>query len=222
MKNLIISFVSALLLFFCACEKQDMETLNPQTPDGPDALKSGASIIETPLEFTGITRYTAYSVKEQRYIKSPDDGGPNVTALLTHKKGHDYLLVTTETIPFPPFFIFRIMEIDVKITPGGEVMFSWPENWLQVNSFADPNLTPHSGMIEQVKWDMGYVIHGPGINKGTLNYKGTFDGKRLLAISHFMGKQVQPGNFIPYFTDIVDGPIKVEFIMDLNVKVVPD
>ena len=219
MKKLRFLFVLSSLMLICACEKEDPESLAPldMTQNGSAVLKSGVPVIETPLEFTGITRFTAYSVHEKRYIKSPDEGGPNVTAILTHKQGHEYLLGTTETIPFPPFFTFRVMEIHVKITPGGVVTFSWPEEWEQINSFADPTLTPHTDMIEQVKADMGYVIKGPGINKGTLIYKGYFDGERLFAASNFMGKQVQPGTFIPWFTEIVDGPIKVEFFIDLTV-----
>ena len=210
MKTLLISLVSALLLIFCACEKQETESLSPQTLDGTHALKSGVPIIETPLEFTGIARYYAYSVKEKRYIKSPDEGGPDVTAVLTHKKGQDYLLVISETVPVLPF-PSRIMEIDVKITPGGVVTFSWPEEWIELGM-------PNSDMIEQIKEHMGYVIQGPGINKGTLNYKGTFDGERLIALSHFMGEQVQPGTFGEWFKEIVDGPIKVEFLFDLTVN----
>ncbi len=209
MKNLLISFVSAIFLIFCACEKQKIESLSPQTQDGSYALKSGAHVIETPFEFSGIARYYAYSVIENRFIKSPDEGGPAMTATLTHKQGHDYLLVTTETVPFLPF-PYRIMNIDVKITPGGVVTFSWPDEWIQIG-------TMHTDIIGQVKSDMGYEITGPGINKGTVDFKGTFDGERLLAISHFMGRQVQSGTFAPWFTDIVNGPIKVEFLFDLTV-----
>jgi len=68
-----------------------------------------------------------------------------------------------------------------------------------------------TNIIGQVKSDMGYEITGPGINKGTVCFKGTFDGERLLALYYLIGKQVQPGNFTPWFTEIVDGPIKVEF-----------
>ena len=211
MKKSIILMAASALMLLCACEKQDPAGTDPQdmTQDGSLALKSGAPIIETPLELTGISRFYAYSVIEDRFIKSPDEGGPDVSAVLTHKQGHDYLLVTTETVPMLPF-PYRIMHIDMKITPGGVVMFSWPDEWVQLQM-------PDADIVEQVKFDMGYEITGSGINKGTVNFKGTFDGERLVALSHFMGKQVQPGNFAPWFTEIVDGPIKVEFLFDLTV-----
>ena len=215
-------FVISSLVFIYACSMQDTDVVSPQnkSEDDPSAMAARVIPIETPLVFNnGFTLYYSYSVHEKRFIKSPDEGGPNATAILTHKTGHDYLLVVTETVPFPPFFIFRIMEIDVKITPSGEVMFSWPDNWLQINSFADPALTPHSGIVDQVLTDTGCIIHGPGINKGTVEYKGTFDGERLIAISHFMGDMVQPGTFLPWYGEIVDGPIKHEFLLELSVGV---
>ncbi len=113
------------------------------------------------------------------------------------------------------------MSIDVKITPGGQVMFSWPEEWMEVITFAVPTLTPHSNIVEQVKLDMGYIIHGAGINKGTVNYKGTFDGERLFAKSNFIGKRIQAGTFGPFISDEAKGPIRVEWFIDLTVVPVP-
>jgi len=195
MKNLIISFVSALLLFFCACEKQDMETLSPQTQDESDALKSGASIIETPLELSGFMHFYVYAVKEDHLVV---DSKLPMVATLTHKKGHDYLLVTSETIPAPPYFTYRKMEIDLISVP--------------------PVLTPflHTNMAEQVKEHTGYDLHGPGINKGTLDYKGSFDGESFFAKWHWAGKQLVPGTFGPYIA-MVDGLIKLEFSFELTV-----
>jgi len=217
-------FILSSLVLFYACGMQDKDPVNPQTLPGENfsAMHARVIPIETPLVFnSGFTRYYAYSVLEKGFIKAPEEGGPNATAILTHVNGHDYELVVTETVPFPPFFTYRIMELDVKITPSGEVMFSWPQTWLEINSFADPTLTPHSGIVDQVLLHMGCTINGPGINKGTLNYRGTFDGERLIAISHFMGEMVQPGTFLPWFAEIVEGPIKIEFLLDLSVDV-PD
>jgi len=216
MKNLIISLVSALLLFFCACEKQDMETFSPPTPDGTDALKSGASTIETPLELSGVMHFYVYAVKEDHLVV---DSKLPMTATLTHEGGQNYLLVTTETTPGPPHITYREMEIDVKITPGGQVKFSWPDEWMEIDIISKPPvLTPflHTDMAEQVKEHTGYDLHGPGINKGTLDYKGFFDGEEFFAKWHWAGKQLVPGTFGSYIA-MVDGLIKLEFSFELTV-----
>ena len=212
--NHLFFLLSLLLLFTCDMQQVEPENI-PQ--DGPVAMKAKALNNEMPIVFEGITRFTAYSILEHRWIKDADSGGPNATAILSHISGHDYLLEITETLPFPPFAIYRKMSIEAKITPGGIVMFAWPEEWEQIPSFANPTLVPHTDIVGQIKSDMGYEIRGQGVNKGTINYKGTFNGEQLVANANFNAKQVQPGTFAPFFTEIVDGPIKVEFLLDLTV-----
>jgi len=214
MKNLIISLVSALLMFFCACEKQDLETLNPQTTNGLAALKSGSSIIESPLELSGVMHFYVYAVKEDHLVV---DSKLPMEAILTHNGGQNYTLDTKEHTPPQspmPGILYRTMSIDVKITPGGQVKFSWPDpgpdTWWEL-PVAHPD-----GMAAQVSMHTGYDLHGPGINKGTLDYKGFFDGEEFFAKWHWAGKQLQPGEFGPYKV-LVDGLIKLEFSFELTV-----
>ncbi|MEJ2115521.1 MAG: hypothetical protein P8X88_05615 [Gammaproteobacteria bacterium] len=102
------------------------------------------------------------------------------------------------------------MIIDVKITPGGKVKFSWPDEWWEL-----PGAHP-DGIAAQVALHTGYDLHGPGINNGTLDYKGSFDGARFFAKWHWTGKQLVPGTFGPYI-QLRDGTIKLEFSIDLTV-----
>ena len=71
-------------------------------------------------------------------------------------------------------------------------------------------------MAAQVSMHTGYDLHGPGINKGTLDYKGSFDGESFFAKWHWAGKQLVPGTFGPYIA-MVDGLIKLEFSFELTV-----
>ena len=86
-------------------------------------------------------------------------------------------------------------------------MFSWPEEWLEYGEV-------QSGLLDIFKLQLGYEVFGPGISKGTINYKGFFDDNRLFVSAHFLGKQVQPGTLY-YYQEMVEGTIKLKYSMDL-------
>ena len=207
-------FLLSLMLFFTC----DMQRVEPESifQDGPVTMKSKASNIDVPLELTGVMHFYVYAIKEDHLVV---DSKLPMIATLTHIAGQNYLLETKETMPVPPFLPYREMSIEVKITSGGQVKFSWPEEWLEIDIISKPpvlTLFPHYNMAEQVKEHTGYDIHGPGINKGTLDYKGSFDGEDFFAKWHWTGKQLVSGTFTPYIP-MVDGTIKLEFSIELSV-----
>ena len=150
--------------------------------------------------------HVSYSILEKRVVV---DSNVPATAILTHIGGQSYVLETKEYHPFLGF-VFREITIDLKITPSGRVMFCWPDEWLELDGL-------HTDITEQVKLHTGYNIQGPGINKGTLEYKGFFNGERLYAKAHFTGQQIQPGTFGDYIGQWVEGPVQFEFSLDLSV-----
>ena len=208
MKKLsVLIFLLSLMLFFTC----DMQRVEPESlyQDGPVTVKSKASI-ETPLELTGVMHFYVYAIKEDHLVV---DSKLPMIATLTHIAGQNYLLETKEYTPPQspmPGMLYRTMIIEVKITPGGQVKFSWPEVWWEL-----PGAHP-DGMAAQVALHTGYDLHGPGINKGTLDYKGSFDGEDFYAKWHWTGKQLAPGTFGPYI-QMVDGIIKLEFSIELSV-----
>ena len=197
-----------MALFFTC----DMQQVEPESilHDGPYTMKSKVSISDVPLNLTGHQRFYAYAIKADNLVV---DSKLPMTATLRHIEGQNYLLETKEFTPPAspsPGILYRTMSIEVKITPSGRVMFSWPDEWQEL-----PGAHP-DGMAAQVAEHTGYDLHGPGINKGTLDYKGSFDGEDFFAKWHWTGKQLEPGTFGPY-VNLVDGIIKLEFSIDLIV-----
>jgi hypothetical protein len=66
------------------------------------------------------------------------------------------------------------------------------------------------------KWQTGMEISGQGINKNTLIYMGSFDGEKLFADMHFVGQQTVPGA-MTFFAELVDGPVMINFMIDLTI-----
>ncbi len=88
-----------------------------------------------------------------------------------------------------------------KMSAAGELKSTWPETWWELG-------TVKGDVLEQLKDQRGYEVSGPGINKGTLNFVGCFDGDRFFADMHIVGFQVAPGSMEPHDV-VVDGPIKL-------------
>ncbi len=209
-----IKVLFVLSLFIIGCTKQDMppvslnENLNEMNLKSKEMNSKGLVTVSDEVCLEGTSTFDVYSPKEGRVVVDPAEMFLIMEAKLKHVKGQDYLLTTTEYMPQPEGrMLYRIIEFEVKISTGGVVMFSWPKTWWELGENPDDifgQFLDHTGCIAQ----------GPGVNKGTLNYKGSFDGVKFSASTHFIGKQVQDP-MMPVYAGL-DGPIKFVFSMTLN------
>lgn len=205
--GLLMKVLFVLLLFIIGCTKQDIapvslnENLNEVNP------KSLVTVYDE-VCLKGTSNFDVYAPKEGRVVASPDAMFLTMEAILTHVEGQNYLLTTTEYMPLPEPMLYRIIEFEVKISAGGVVMFSWPKTWWELGGNPDD-------VLGQLLDHTGCIVHGPGVNKGTLDYKGYFDGVNFYASTHFIGKQVQDPSMVDVYAGL-DGPVKFEFSMTLN------
>ena len=216
MKNLFIRNVSGikfcsflLVMFFVfSCSKEESPLTIADEPS--DATLKSKVLVDGSIYLAGTSHFDVYAVKEQRVVVDGDLMFLLMTAELTHVGGQNYLLETEESLPLPDgsSMLYRKISFDVKITPGGVVMFSWPETWWELG-------TVRADVIGQLLDHTGCIPHGSGVNKGTLNYKGYFDGDKFRVSTHFMGEQVNPEPEMPDYWNI-DGPAKFEFSFNLT------
>ena len=197
-----IKFYSFLLavLFVFSCSKE--ESLITMT-DGSSDVTLKKQITQGNYCLEGTSHFDFYAAKEKIVLS---DGFLLCTATLTHTGGQNYLLETEESIPMDPPMLYRRICFDVKMTPSGAVMFSWPETWWELGTVRDD-------VLGQFLTHTGCITYGPGINKETVNYKGHFDGTNFHAKTHFTGEQVQPGTMYP---DLVGGPWQIELSLNLT------
>ena len=156
----------------------------------------------------GTSHFDIYAAKEKIVLSDPGEAPLLCKATLTHTGGQNYLLETEESVPMDPPMLYRRISFDVKMTPGGVVMFSWPETWWELG-------TVRGDVLGQLLDHTGCIPHGSGVNNGTLNYKGYFDGDKFCVSTHFMGEQVNPEPAMPDYWNI-DGPAKFEFSFNLT------
>ena len=119
-----------------------------------------------------------------------------------------FVLNTEENVPGLDW-VYRKVSFSGKITPSGELKFSWPEKWFEL--FAE-----RTDILSQVREHTGMELSGQGINKNTLIYMGSFRNGKFFADMHIMGIQKVPGT-MDFFKEIVDGPVLINFMIDLEV-----
>ncbi len=203
LKNLFVKMYSLLLLMFFAfaCTQDD-----PVTLDHFNTELNKKVTVEYPIFLEGMTHFTSYALKEHRVIVSGDENFFYCDAILTHVNGQNYILETIETFALNPQKVRRLTW-QVKMTPSGHLSFSWPD--------------PEGVHLKKFEYLTGCIPYGgPGINEGTNDYKGSFDGKYFHAETHFMAKQEKFGNGVPFYkpprlTELIGGPIRFEFSFEL-------
>ncbi len=166
---------------------------------------------EGTLQLEGYTRFAFYVEREHAFIT---DGYTmnylECIAELTFTGGQSFVLHTQEFMPVEfGGGKYREIYFEGKMTPAGELKFEWPESWWELG-------TMRGGILAQVSDHTGCELSGQGINKGTLDYMGYFDGTNFFADMHIKGKQVQPGTLM-FFTEMREGPIMINFMIDLQV-----
>lgn len=212
-----IKFLSFLMVafFLFSCSKED----SPLTmiDESSDAMLKKKVELEGPIHFTGSTHFPSYAVKEHRVISPWELNTLYCEATLTMGVGQNFELLTKEY--FGPT-LFREVTFIGKMTPSGVVKFSWPESWLELNFVTGALQANELNLLDQFYLHTGCIPYGPGLNKGTANYKGYFDGTNFYVKSHFMGTQEKLGTVAPFYTTepLIDGPIKFEFSIELEVQ----
>lgn len=206
-----------MMLLAVSCSKE--EILPPMEEELSDAVLKGAKgqpFVE--LNLSGETHFPSYAVKEHRVISPYDMNKLVCKARLTHLGGQNYVLTTEE---YMDMLLLRKVIFEVKMTPSGAFKFYWPETWEELD-FATFVFGPSSmDLITQMHLHTGCVMYGgAGINKGTIMYKGKFDGTNFKAYANFMGKQDMVGMIAPFYTGepLIEGPVQFEFSIELVVQ----
>lgn len=203
-----MSILFVAFLFIIGCTKQEM---TPLANDGDlDQMNfKSKPILNGEVCLDGTSNFDVYSPKLRKVILDPEQWFLIMEAKLEHIKGHDYLLTTTEymrTENGP--MLYRIFNFDVKISNGGAVKFTYPETWWELGE-------DRNDILGQFLEHTGCIAFGAGVNKETLNWKGSFDGENFFASADFMAKQVQEPKMPVYYG--LDGPIRFKFSMTLSV-----
>ena len=171
-------------------------------------------VIDNPIYLKGKSRFDVLAVKEDRVIVDGELMFLDMTAKLTPVDGQNYLLETIETMILPDGSknTFRKVNFDVIITPGGTVMFSWPETWWELGEEKD-------NVLGQLLDHTGCIFSESVIKNGTLNYEGHFNGTSFSAKTHFLGKQIEPEPEMDQYWNILG---LVEFNFSIELEVVSD
>jgi len=212
-QGLLFKVLFLVIFFSVSCTK---EYISPELNQGnmDDMQFKSLTITEGTVNLEGFTRFDVYAIKEHKVITDGHvDNFLACTAELIFSDKKSFVLKTKEffILPDGSQMLIRQISFDGKITPGGQIKFSWPETWL------DENGDEASDVLSVMNLHMGYVFRGPGINKNTLNYEGTYDGNTFYADMHVTGFQEKPG-ILPFYLEVVDGPISVDFSIELEVS----
>jgi hypothetical protein len=163
-------------------------------------------------------RWYVYAKMEHKLIVDPAMMFTLCTGELTFTDKQNFNLHTRETIPLDPPVFFREMTAKGKITPGGTLKFTWPETWMELNwATMELEPTPYANVVEQIGAHTGYELSGPGVNKGTVNYNGFFDGTKFFADCHVNAFQVVAGPAGTPYAELVSGPILFSMLTELQV-----
>lgn len=203
MKQFIPIFFLMALLSACS---EDAGLL-PGADESGDALLKGAKVSAESTMLEGTSSFYCYAPKLDQVFM---DGAADVKATLDID-GHKLILHTEE---YFGALLFRAICFEGHISSSGQLKFQYPETWMEFN-FVTSELEERSGVIAQVMDHTGCELSGPGINKGTLVYKGSFDGETLLACTQFTGKQVDDPSMPDYIG--IEGPAHIKFTFNLNV-----
>ena len=142
-----------------------------------------------------------------------------VVADLSFTDKQNFVLNTTEYFDInDPHTLFRKISFKGKMTPGGQLKYTWPETWIEALNWETMELEnpPFANVVAQIRAHTGYVLSGPGVNKNTVNYTGSFDGTKFFADCHTNALQQAPGIMEPYNV-IVAGPLIFSMSTELQV-----
>jgi hypothetical protein len=207
--GLLMKVFFMLLVFIIGCTKDEIERVGYKDNLNEMNCKNVVIPNQTIL-LQGFTRFAFYAQKEGRYIT--DGYTMNFlicTAELIFAGKQNFVLNTKEYMPLPDGpALYRELSFNGKMTPSGELKFTWPETWIELG-------VVRSDVFEQFTEHTGCVL-SKGNKQKLLEYHGYFVGNKFFAENHAVAFQKAPGN-LPFFAVVVDGPIKINFMIDLEV-----
>ena len=212
MKNLFVKIASCirccsfllLVIFVFSCSKDEGPFIIADDNSNVNLKKK--VMVNEPVCLEGTSNFYVYAPKMDKVVM---DGALPSKATLT-VDGENLIFAVKEYFGPPmPENLYREVTFSGKITSSGVVMFSWPETWKEFGQ-------DRYDVLGQFLDHTGCIAHGPGINKGTVIYKGYFDGTTFYAKTHFIGKQINPEPTMDEYWNI-DGPAKIEFSMNLTI-----
>jgi len=164
---------------------------------------------------SGFTRFAFTALKEGRIIT--DGYSMNFlkcTAELTFSNQENFILHTKEFIP-DTLMMYREIKFKGEMHPDNKLKLIMPETWFELG--ADGVLNEKTDILNQVRNHTGMDIFGENLKMNTLNYMGYFDGNQLFAHTHMVGLHKKSGD-MEFFKTIVDGPVMINFMIDLNIS----
>ena len=201
-----------VLFFLVSCTKEYM-TPEVKADTQYDMQFKSLTINEGTVNLKGYTRFAFTAIKDGIVIT---DGYTmnflDCEAELIFSDDKTFILNTLESFILEDGSLMPIREVSFigKITPSGRLIFTWPETWFEMGE-------PKTDVISQISEHTGSTLHGPGINKNTLNYKGFYNGEKFFAEMNITGLQEVPGT-LPFFTEVFEGPIAIKFMIDLEIS----
>lgn len=213
-KKLSLSSIVILLLLVTGCSTQDNDPVIPGdaavlTEDPAESMAHLKLVDrEGPVLMSGVQNYHYFAFREGELLTDADQ--VISIATLEFLEGHKIQLFFIEILPDGserPSLVTGIM------TPSGEVEFSLPAP-LPIGMYITEIIELHSGCE---------IYGGPGINKGTVIYKGYFDGERLLATAQFHLSceewilNIDPNDDDPPPPPKVEGPVQGKWTIDITV-----
>jgi len=213
----LIRVLVLLLVFIVGCTKEEFAPDNYSNSQNEMNFKSFI-IQEGTVALDGFTRFDVYARKEGKVITDGHvDNFLACTAELIFNGKKSFVLNTKESFILPDGnqMLIREVSFNGKITPSGQLKFSWPETWIE---YGPTGSLVRTDVLDQLREHTGYIkISGPGIKNNTLNYNGNFDGNNFFAEMHITGFQEKPGT-LPFYFEVVDGPISLKFSLDLKLS----
>lgn len=208
-----------LLISLNGCTKQETDPLGSNMELNDMNMKS-LVVHEGTVNLHGFMRWYVYAKAEHKLIVDPALMFTLCEAELTFSDQHTVTLHTIETIPMDPPVLFREITFEGEMTPSGALKFTWPETWLELNwATGELENPPYANAVEQIGAHTGYKLSGPGVNKGTLDYHGFYDGTSFYAYCHVNAFQLVPGPVGTPYAELVAGPIIFSMSTELQVVV---
>ncbi len=221
MKNIyaVLLLAGSMVFVQLGCSDDQTSVVGPSSQPSLSSPASNTLSKKAEGTFTlqGLSLFDIYAKKEHIVIEDPKDMNLPCSAVLVFSDKQNFVLTTTEWVDQSAGVPFRIISFAGKMSAGGQLKFTWPATWLEANNWGDMPLPMHSDVLAQFRDHTGMDISGAGVNKNTVDYIGSFDGTRLVAGFHIEGFQRRVGTMGPPFDVIYDGPISVNFSLDLTV-----
>jgi hypothetical protein len=210
--------MASMAFVLLGCSDDPTSTVGPiSQPDHSSALSKVVPRGDGTITLQGFVRWDVYGRKAHKVIVDPTEMYTLCAAELTFKDQQNFELLTKE------FFeeggpVFREILFKGTMTPSGQLKYAWPETWLEVGNWETMVLEPaqYPNVVAQIRSHTGYELSGPGINKNTVNFVGSFDGNNFYADFRVVGFQVEPGAMGPPYDVVVDGPIAFSVMFDLK------